>query len=87
MNIYLQILSFLHYDMAQAVEILSRGRQEPTYITESICVDALTTQGAHGIQLSSATSIDNRALVVLVIISQTGTSNKQPDMSSGTIGT
>ena len=32
-NIYLQFLSFFHTDMEQEIEILSHGRQGPTYFT------------------------------------------------------
>ena len=43
---YLHLMSLLHIDTLQVVEILPHVRQIPTYIVNIMAVDALPTQGA-----------------------------------------
>ena len=60
---YLQFTSFLHSDMAQVVELLSRVRQELNlfYIVNSMGADVLETQGARA---SATTVFDSNSSLI-----------------------
>ena len=62
---YLQFTSFLHSDMAQVVELLSRVRQELNlfYIVNSMGADVLETQGARASATMVLTMLNQNNLV------------------------